>query len=341
MQWTGQYTQCRAAPGRAYDPTVSSPRSLLPPLVLALLLPLPGVAAAAGNTSRCDLKQAADGEFAAQSGQSARLADISRDTLSRFDTLMKSRDWNKDTPVREQMNPGEREMLVGIQAQMQATLVAQLFESRRERDIRVISRMAGIADALAHASPALPADEASDDYFLLSLLAGMESVARPTLDESSTADARNCTLEHALWDAAITVANEGAAMPELRHMASTTSKLAQKYGNPIPPPEALEPADRELFNSLLPALQRMRAMRVHAESLMKLALLESTSKAMLRAWHQDQNDMPGDISYTGTTWQRWAQQGLVTQVQHQMVGVLNAINQRIPADTPPSARRVD
>ena len=46
-------------------------------------------------------------------------------------------------------------------------------------------------------------------------------------------------------------------------------------------------------------------------------------------------------TYTGTTWQRWAQQGLVTQVQHQMVGVLNAINQRIPADTPPSARRVD
>jgi hypothetical protein len=118
--------------------------------------------------------------------------------------------------------------------------------------------------------------------------------------------------EHALWDAAVEVANQGAAMPELKHMAFTTSKLAQKYGNPIPPSEELEPTDRELFNSLVPALQRMRATRVHAESLMKLALLESTSKAMLRALHQDQNEMPGDISYTGTTWQRWAQQGQVT-----------------------------
>jgi len=76
--------------------------------------------------------------------------------------------------------------------------------------------------------------------------------------------------------------------------------------------------------------------------LMKLALLESTSKAMLRALHQDQNEMPGDISYTGTTWQRWAQQGVVSQSQHQMVTVLNAINQRIPAGAPASvAQRVD
>ena len=81
---------------------------------------------------------------------------------------------------------------------------------------------------------------------------------------------------------------------------------------------------------------------LHAESLMKLALLESTSKAMLRALHQDQSEMPGDISYTGTTWQRWAQQGMVTAGQHQMITVLNAINQRIPAGTPPTAaQRVD
>ena len=316
-------------------------KSLLPVLLCALLLPM-AVLGAAPAPRRCDLKQAADGEFAAQTGQSARLADISRTTLGRFDTLMKSREWTQDSPVRDQMTAAERETLSGIQLQMQANLVAQLFESRRKRDIRVISRMAGIADARAHASSTLPADEASDDYFLLTLLTGMETVTRPALDESTTADARGCTLEHALWDAAVGIANQGAAMPELKHMATTTSRLARKYGNPIPPADELEPADRELFNSLVPALQRMRANRVHAESMMKLALLESTSKAMLRALHQDQNEMPGDISHTGTTWQRWAREGLVTQGQHQMVSVLNAINQRIPAGTPAStASRVD
>jgi hypothetical protein len=315
-------------------------KTLLPAL---LVLPLLACAArAAQPPQRCNLAQAADGEYASHNGQTERLTDISRSTLGRFDALMKSREWKTDAPVREQMNPDERDTLTGIQLQMQANLVALLFESRRERDIRVISRMAGIADALAHAGPALPVDEASDDYFLLTLLSGMESVSRPAIEESVTADARNCTLEHALWDAAVAVANEGAAMPELAHMASTTSKLAQKYGNPIPPPDELEPADRELFNSLVPALQRMRSTRVHAESLMKLALLESTSKAMLRAWHQDQTEMPGDISYTGTTWQRWAQQGILSPSQHQMASVLNAINQRIPAGTPASvARRVD
>jgi hypothetical protein len=315
-------------------------KPLLPAL---LLLPMMAFGARAAQApQRCDLKQAADGEFAAQTGQSARLADISRTTLGRFDTLMKSREWNPDSPVRDQMTAEERETLAGIQAQMQANLVAQLFESRRERDIRVISRMAGIAEARAQASAALPADEASDDYFLLTLLSGMEYVTRPALDESTAADARGCSLEHALWDAAVGIANQGAAMPELKHMASTTSRLARKYGNPIPPADELEPADRELFNSLVPALQRMRANRVHAESMMKLALLESTSKAMLRALHQDQNEMPGDISHTGTTWQRWAREGVVTQTQHQMVTVLNAINQRIPAGTPASAaNRVD
>ena len=314
-----------------------------PQLPALLLLPLLALGARAAQApQRCDLKQAADGEYAAQSGQSARLADISRNTLGRFESLMKSRTWSQDSPVSEQMTPEERQTLAGIQVQMQANLVAQLFESRRERDIRVISRMAGIADARAHDSPALPADEASDDYFLLTLLSGLESVTRPAIDASTTAGARGCTLEHALWDAAVIVANEGAAMPELTHMASTTARLARKYGNPIPPADQLEPADRVLFEGLVPALQRLRAKRMHAESLMKLALLESTSKAMLRALHQDQNEMPGDISYTGTTWQRWAQQGVVSQSQHQMVTVLNAINQRIPAGAPASvAQRVD
>jgi hypothetical protein len=311
------------------------------PRLLLLACACAASAPAAEVPQRCDLKQAADGEYAAQTGQSERLADLSRSTLGRFDALMKSRPWKPDAPVREQMNTDERQALVDIQVQMQANLVAQLFESRRERDIRVIARMARIAEALAQANPTLPADQASEDHFLLTLLAGMEAVKRPAIEESATADARACTLEHALWDAAVAVANEGAAMPELRHMAFTTSKLAQKYGNPIPPEDELEPADRALFNSLVPALQRMRATRLHAESLMRLALLESTSKAMLRALHQDQHEMPGDISHTGTTWQRWAQQGLVTQGQHQMVAVLNAINQRIPADAPASARRVD
>lgn len=318
-----------------------TPRKPLLPVLLLPMLPMLAFGAAPA-AQRCDLKQAADGEFTAQTGQSARLADISRTTLGRFDTLMKSREWSQDSPVRDQMTPEERETLAGIQVQMQANLVAQLFESRRERDIRVISRMAGIAEARAHASPALPVDEASDDYFLLTLLSGMESVTRPALDESTTAGARGCTLEHALWDAAVSIANQGAAMPELKHMAATTSRLARKYGNPIPPADELEPADRELFNSLVPALQRMRANRVHAESMMKLALLESTSKAMLRALHQDQSEMPGDISHTGTTWQRWAREGMVTQGQHQMLTVLNAINQRIPAGAPAiTASRVD
>jgi hypothetical protein len=53
------------------------------------------------------------------------------------------------------MNTDERQRWWASSA-MQANLVAQLFESG-ERDI-ASSRMAGIADALAHASPALPAD---------------------------------------------------------------------------------------------------------------------------------------------------------------------------------------
>jgi hypothetical protein len=312
---------------------VPTRKSLWPVLFPLLLLAMP---AHAEQASRCDLAKAADAEFTRQTGLSARLVDISRSTLGQFDSLMKSRTWQQDSPAREQMNPDERLRLAGIQVQMQANLVARLFESRRERDIRVIARMAHIAESLAGERPAVPVDQGSDDYFLVTLLSGLESATRPSLEESTTADVRACTLEHALWDAAVIVANEGAAMPELTHMASTTSKLAQKYGNPIPPPEDLEPEDQQLFESLVPTLQRLRAKRRHAESLMKLALLESTSKAMLRAWHQDQSEMPGDISYTGTTWQRWARQGLLTPGQHQMVAVLNAINQRIPADTPAS-----
>jgi hypothetical protein len=53
---------------------------------------------------------------------------------------------------------------------------------------------------------------------------------------------------------------------------------------------------------------------------------------MLAALRQDQYDAPGDIEYSGTTWKRWKDEGRISDLDHQLTGILNYINTKIPAE---------
>jgi hypothetical protein len=60
-------------------------------------------------------------------------------------------------------------------------------------------------------------------------------------------------------------------------------------------------------------------------------MIEGTSKKMLAALRQDQYESPGDLDYSGTTWERWKKEGRISDRDHQLTGVLNFINTKIPA----------
>ena len=65
--------------------------------------------------------------------------------------------------------------------------------------------------------------------------------------------------------------------------------------------------------------------------MLRLARIEQTSKTMLASWLQDHSAAPGDIEYVGTTLRSWKDSGKIDDVTFRATGVINFLNQKIPA----------
>lgn len=70
----------------------------------------------------------------------------------------------------------------------------------------------------------------------------------------------------------------------------------------------------------------------YAETLLRLSLIESTSKVMADALRADQYESPADMSYSGTNWKRWLAEGRISAAQNRASGVVNFVNERIPSN---------
>jgi hypothetical protein len=91
--------------------------------------------------------------------------------------------------------------------------------------------------------------------------------------------------------------------------------------------------ERQKFEKAFgPTIQILRKGNWFAQTLVKLAFIEQTSKLMIAAMRADQYESPGDVSYSGTNWKRWLSEGRVSKAQDAVSGIINAINEQIPAE---------
>lgn len=96
---------------------------------------------------------------------------------------------------------------------------------------------------------------------------------------------------------------------------------------------AMPPADRDYFEKTFEPTSRIVMNGFwYANTLLRLALLESTSKVMADALRADQYESPADLSYSGTNWKRWLADGRISSAQDSASGLINFINEKVPSD---------
>lgn len=302
-------------------------------MFIVIFLGICSIAPLRANADECSLEQGYSEDAALQVKEAAELAKATLRQIEAFNKLMNSREWEAGKPMGEQMSVAEASEFGRLQKQQQIAMMKHLFESRRDRDLRVIRKMAILADKISRygLEDSVDRNQESEDFLLASVLVAARSLININLGDLSEKSGMICNLENALKNLARQALVELDKIDGLSSAISESQRLASVYGRPIDISKLSE-ADRILFAQVVrPKLARGQSLLQRARDLYGLSMIESTSKKMLAALRQDQYESPGDAEYSGTTWNRWKTEGRVSDRDHQLTGVLNFINTKIPA----------
>jgi hypothetical protein len=281
----------------------------------------------------CTVEAAFEGEYWLQLRDSSRVSDGLLITLEKFETLIASRAWADDQPMGEQMTPEEANTFGNLQERMLIGNLSSLIESKRERDIQVISQMIQLAEDHSNNPSALPKSESEDEFLLGVVLALREINEVGDQDvEAARQNQGSCTLENALRAKAVRIADGINDIYGLSEAFADLEQLSAKYSAGFDE-KTMSRDDFNLWkNRIQPVVSRAFSEAEFAKDLLRLAELESISKIMLETRRSDQYSAPGDLEYAGTTWNQWLEQGRISSTQQDMSGAINLINERIPAE---------
>jgi len=281
----------------------------------------------------CSLEEGYSAESLLQSKEEAELAQATLRQLKAFEKFIGSRKWEDGKPMSQQMSAEEASEFGKYQKQQEIAVTKQLFESRRERDIQVIRKLAILADKISRygLEDSVSTDPKSDEMLLASVLFATRELLDVNLRELGEEGGKPCNLATALEDQARDAVVEFSEIENFSEVMTESKRLAKIYETPIDE-KKMTATDRETFLSeVKPKLRKAQAIMERSKDLYRLALIERTSKKMLAALRQDQYESPGDQAYMGTTWDRWRKEGRVSEREHQLTGVVNFINTKIPA----------
>ena len=285
------------------------------------------------NADECSLEAGHSADSLLQAKEEAELANATLRQLEAFNKFIDSRKWDDDKPMDQQMTTAEAGQFGKFQKQQEISLMKQLSESRRDRDINVIRKLAILADKISRygLEDTVNKDQASEEFVLAGVLLASRELLRVNLDSLGGGVDRACSLEFALESQARDAVKDADRIDGLSTAMTELERLMSTYGAPIDT-EKLSEADRKLFLGFVrQRIVKVQALLQRAEDLYRLSMIESASKKMLAALRQDQYESPGDLEYSGTTWKRWKEEGRVSERDHQLTGVLNFINEKIPA----------
>lgn len=284
--------------------------------------------------TECSLEQGYSADYLLQSKEAAELAEATKRQIIAFEKFINSRKWENGKPMSEQMTVAEAGEFGKHQKQSEISILKQMFESRRERDLQVIRKLAILADKIYRYGfdDGVNDDQKSEDFFLAGILLSARKLVAVDLQDLSKQAVGSCNLEMALGNLARDAVDEFERSNDYAATMREAEKLSKVYGMPIVI-EKLSATDRDRYVSvLLPKLSKIGSLLARAEDLYRFALIENTSKKMLAALRQDQYESPGDQEYSGTTWARWEKEGRVSARENTLSQILNYINEKIPSN---------
>lgn len=301
--------------------------------IIAWALSTYALVAPAQAQQLCELKIAVNNEMAEASRSEARIAERNLSVAEELRKFMDSRKWKPGVAIGLQMTPKESETFGSLTQQNKAGLLAALIESKRTRDARVFGRMARIADQTARYGLEIPPSN-TEDYTLLSALVGARELMPVKLEDALKTDGvdKDCTLDKALNLAAKDAIATLQHMPNLDAVNARLNVLMNKYGRPVKLEKMSAQERRSYSEELLPVMQKVQSYSALAEDMVRLQRLNRVSLLQLAARRQDQYTAPGDLKYSGTTWNEWVRIGRISPAQNQDSKIVNVINDKIPAE---------
>jgi hypothetical protein len=281
----------------------------------------------------CSLEEGYAADNAAQLINMGNLAEGSLRQIQKFEKLLNSKNWEDGKPMSQQMDAKEASEFGEHKKLQEIMLMKQLTESKRERDIQVIRRLGTLADKVYRYGlvDTIKTNQDAKDQLLIQILIRSREIISVKLDDINIPSDKVCNLENALKNIAQTTASEAVSVKDLDAVMEELNLLARKYGAPIDPEKLNDSQRKRFFTYLEPKIRKAQTLLQQAEDVYRLSMLEGVSKKMLAARRQDQFDSPGDLDYSGTTWDRWKQEGRVTEHEHRLTGILNFINENIPS----------
>tara|TARA_R110002020_G_scaffold83397_2_gene207143 strand:- start:43727 stop:44725 length:999 start_codon:yes stop_codon:yes gene_type:complete len=281
----------------------------------------------------CDVQSAWEAEHMMALDSSARIASNTSESILQMQELMASHKWDGSAPMGEQMTSEEANKWGNLESKLASGTFASLIEGKRERDIRVLERMAALARGFFNSPEPLPEPD-SDDNFLLGIVVAMRELYPIEGEQFDLIPNMNglCTFENALRSEASRTAISALSGYGVEEAFADLKALSERYNGTLEPEQMSSADARQLSQRIAPVAERAIKEIEFARDLYRIAELEGVSKVMLEANRLDQYQAPGELGYSGTTWNEWHQSGRISERQQEMSGAINVINERIPAD---------
>jgi hypothetical protein len=281
----------------------------------------------------CTVTSATNDELSVHAIGFVRLLDRATEINKNFEKLMNSRKWKDGVAVGEQMNSAEAVEFGKLQVQTSSSLWSIIFESKRERDIKVFARMAKISAQISADSYTLPTDTNSEEYILAQFVMGGQKIF-PISDDTyyeSLSQRGNCNLEHALLSSAERALDNKDLLKRFESFKKSAENFAIKYGKPIVV-DRMTSEDRGVFEAGKTSVAEMERMIAHSKNLVLISKLEAVSKLQLEVRRKSQYEAPENIDHISVVWDEWRKNGKITDEQNELTRFTNYINEKIPSE---------
>jgi hypothetical protein len=233
-----------------------------------------------------------------------------------------------DKPIKDQLSTEDIVKFTELRERLKTTQIAQLMESRRQRDLMVIEKMTMIADREYRWNDH-PA-ESDPDFIIYSALQLLRFTVKQ--DDITVPTVQSCTLDYALHLIENEAIEKLNSIKGLDSAISSIKSILAKYGMEKLDRSRLSKADlekiNELENNILNPAERHRSF---IKDLENIKLMARASEIMYEANKQDIAFGGGDLDAIGKTIQRKSKNKEFDEDIQLAIGFWTMINKKIPS----------
>jgi len=233
-------------------------------------------------------------------------------------------------PLQDQLDPQDIAKFTELSQRLQTTQIAQLMESRRQRDLMVIEKMVMLADReyrwQDHPS------EKDPDYLIYASIQLLRFTVKK--DDITVPAAPICSLEFALHS----IENEpigkiNASKDQLDSATISLKSILAKYRMDKLDRSRLSKADLEKVNELQnKVFKPLERQSTFIKDLEHIKLMARASEIMYEANKQDIAFGGGDVNAIGKTLQRRSKNNEFDEDTQIAIGLWTKINEKIPSE---------